>query len=187
MIETFTEFLKFVSDYLIKGMSVSILLMIIVKLVFKNKLDLSTKIVKWIILVYSFGVLLNTVLLYAFPIEKYAFLERATGPYAWAYWLMFSLNAMLPFVLLYHKPGRNLYLLFTISLLMNIGWLFESFVVHASGLHRNFITADYNPYLPNEFELRVILSGFLLGIMLLVLETIAGNINPEMRKTNQMQ
>ncbi len=175
MIETYTEFLKSISEYLIKGIFISILLIIFIKLISKKKIEtvLSTKIVKWVIIIYSFGVLINTILMFIIPpTEKYAFLERATGPYWWAYWLMLSMNSIIPLILLNNKIGRNIYFLLIISLLMNIGGLFESFVVHITSLHKDFITKDYNPYLPNNREFHIILNGFVLGIILIVIENI---------------
>lgn len=175
MIETYTEFLKSISDYLIKGIFISILLIILIKLISKNKIEtvFSSKIIKWIIIIYSFGVLVNTILIFIFPpTEKYAFLERATGPYWRAYWLMLSMNSIIPLLLLNRKIGRNIYFLLIISLLMNIGWLFESFVVHMTSLHRDFITENYNPYLPNKSEINIIVNGFVLGIIFIVIENI---------------
>lgn len=189
MIETYTEFLKSISDYLIKGIFISILLIIFIKLISKNKIEtvLSTKIIKWVIIVYSFGVLVNTILMFIFlPTEKYTFLERATGPYWWAYWLMLSMNSIIPLILLNNKIGRNIYFLLIISLLMNIGWLFESFVIHMSSLHRDFITEDYNPYLPNKTELYILLNGFVLGTIVLVIENI-GKKNMEKLKLNKLK
>ena len=175
MIETYTEFLKSISDYLIKGIFISILFIILIKMISKDKIEtvLSTKIIKWIIIIYSFGVLINTILIFIFPqTEKYAILERATGPYWWAYWLMLIMNSIIPLILLYPNIGRKKSILLIISLLMNIGWLFESFVIHITNLHRDFITEDYNPYLPNNRELNIILNGFVLGIILVVIENI---------------
>lgn len=175
MIETYTEFLKSISDYLIKGIFITLLLIIIIKIISKNKIEtvLSTKIIRWIIIIYSCGVLVNTILIFIFaPTEKYAFLERATGTYWWAYWLMLSMNSIIPLIFLNNKIGRNIYFLLIISLLMNIGWLFESFVVHMTSLHRDYITEGYNPYLPNKREFTIILNGFVLGIILTVVENI---------------
>ncbi len=173
MIEIYTELLKSISDYLIKGIFISIILFIFLKFISKNKIEivLSTTIIKWIIIIYSFGVLVNTILIIILPsTEKYAILERSTGPYWWAYWLMLSMNSIIPMILLFNKIGRNIYFLLTLSLLMNIGWLFESFVVHMTSIHRDFNTQDYNPYLPNNNELYRIIEGILLGIILLVFE-----------------
>jgi hypothetical protein len=175
MIETFTDFLKSISDYLIKGIFISILLIIFIKLISKTKIEtvLTTKIIKWVIIIYSFGVLVNTILMFIFPpTEKYAFLERATGPYWWAYWLMVSMNSIIPLILLNKKIGRKTYFLLIISLLMNVGWLFESFVIHMTSLHRDFVTESYNPYLPNNRELLIIFRGLIFGIVLLIVENV---------------
>ena len=176
MIESYTEFLKSISDFLIKGIFISILLIIFTKMISKNKIEtvLSTKIIKWIIIIYSIGVLVNSILMFIFPpIENYAFLERATGKYWWAYWLMLSMNSIFPLILLNPKIGRKISFLLIISLLMNIGWIFESIVVHVTSLHRDYITQDNNPYLPNNREFNFILYGFLLGIILVVIENIS--------------
>lgn len=175
MIEIYSEFLKFISDYLIKGIFISILVIILIKLIAKSKIKTvkSTEIIKWIIVIYSFGVLVHTILIFTFPpTGKNDFLERATGPYWWAYWLMLSMNSIIPLILLNRKIGRKIYFLLIISLLMNIGWLFESFVVHSTSLSRDFIGEEYNPYLPSKREFTIILKGFLFGIILVVVENI---------------
>lgn len=74
--------------------------------------------------------------------------------------------------MLNRKIGRKIYFLVIISLLMNIGWLFESFVVHSTSLSRDFIGEEYNPYLPSKREFTIIFNGFLFGIILVVVENI---------------
>lgn len=175
MIEIYSEFLKLISDYLIKGIFISILVIILIKLIAKSKIKIvkSTEIIKWIIVIYSFGVLVHTILIFTFPpTRKNDFLDRATGPYWWAYWLMLSMNSIIPLILLNRKIGRKIYFLVIISLLMNIGWLFESFVIHSTNLSRDFIGEEYNPYFPSKREFTIIFNGFLFGIILVVVENI---------------
>lgn len=172
MIDTFIEFIKFIGDNLIKGIFISVLLVIFITFISKNKteIDFSIKIIKWIIIIYSFGVLIGTLLLCIFKhSEKYTFLERATGPYWWAYWLIFTMNSIIPLFLLNKRIGKNIYFLLFITVLMNIGWLFESFVIHITSLNTNYITENYNPYIPNSGEILILMNGFILGIVLLII------------------
>ena len=48
--------------------------------------------------------------------ERYAFINRATGPYAWAYWLMVSCNVIWPQLLWFKAIRTNMLLVFIISI-----------------------------------------------------------------------
>lgn len=67
------------------------------------------------------------VLLYS--VSKLSGPQRINGPYAWAYILMLAGNTILPFILLLKKPGHNPYVLLLITILMNIGWILELFII----------------------------------------------------------
>ena len=56
--------------------------------------------------------------------EQYAFLNRATGPYAWAYWAMMSCNVFSPQFMWFKKLRTSIMFSFFISIVVNIGmWL----------------------------------------------------------------
>ena len=78
--------------------------------------------------------------------ERFAFVNRAFGPYAWAYWIMFSCNAFVPQLFWFKKIRRNLLITFIITIFVNIGMWFERFVIVVTSLHRDFLPANWGYY-----------------------------------------
>ena len=70
------------------------------------------------------------------PYEKFVFLNRAFGPFAWAYWTMVSCNVLVPLLLWFRQVRANVVVVFVISLLINVGMWFERFVIIVTSLHR---------------------------------------------------
>lgn len=172
MIDFLTKFIIFIEDNLIRGIFICVLLIILVKHFFqKINTHLSLKIIKWIIIIYSSLNLISIILsLFDRHSDINIFSERATGAYWWAHWLMLIMSTVFPLLLLNKKLGNKIYFLFFIALLMNIGWLFESFVIHVTNIHRDYIPENYNPYLPNNTEVLILIKGFLLGLIFLLIE-----------------
>jgi len=51
---------------------------------------------------------------------------------------------------------------------MNLGWLFESFVIHFTSMQRDYTTENYTSYLPTGIETRILMSGFFIGLFSLI-------------------
>ncbi len=168
-------FMTFIEDNLIRGIFVSVLLIILAKYFFHNRINtlISVKVIKWIIIIYASINLISIIFsLFAEHSDIHIFSERATGAYWWAYWLMLIMNCVFPLLLLNKKFGNKIHFLFFTALLMNIGWLFESFIIHITSIHRDYMPNEYNPYLPNKSETLILIKGFLLGSVLLLIENI---------------
>ena len=90
--------------------------------------------------------------------ERYVFINRATGPYAWAYWTMITCNVISPQLFWSKKLRTSIPVAFVISLFVNIGMWFERFVIIVTSLHR-----DYHPVvvglLPTDTGGRLHVSG----------------------------
>ena len=122
---------------------------------------------------YSLGTLHNFILsLIISDPNNYKFFDRLTGPYWWAYWMMLNTTSALPLILLKNKFGRNLYLILLVGLLMNIGWIFESMVIHATSTHREYTTEYYYHYLPYSRERIILMKGLIVGLIALLIENI---------------
>lgn len=140
--DKFFQLSTFLSENIIARLYLPILVLIILKIISKNKTDITLplKFIKWIIISYCIITLLSWLLVSILPVNgSYAFIDRATGPYAWAYWLMLICNCLLPFVLLNKRIGANFYWVFIVSLVMNIGWIFEQFVIIITSIHRDYL------------------------------------------------
>ena len=84
------------------------------------------------------------------PAESYAFINRATGPYWWAYWSMMTCNVISPQLFWFKKLRTNLVATFVISIIVNIGMWFERFVIIVTSLHRDYIPSSWTMFHPND-------------------------------------
>jgi Ni/Fe-hydrogenase subunit HybB-like protein len=103
------------------------------------------------------------------PYEQFVFLNRAFGPYAWAYWIMVSCNVLCPQVLWFKRVRSNLVAVFAITILVNIGMWFERFVIIVTSLHRDFLPSSWSSYTPTLIEGATLLGTFGLFFTLFLL------------------
>lgn len=75
--------------------------------------------------------------------EQYAFLNRATGPYWWAYWIMMTCNLISPQFFWVKRFRRSIPVMFVLSIVVNIGMWFERFVITVTSLHRDFLPSSW--------------------------------------------
>lgn len=87
--------------------------------------------------------------------EQYAFLNRATGPYWWAYAIMMTCNVISPQLLWFRKLRRNLVFTFILSIFINIGMWFERFVIIVTSLHRDYLPSSWSMYKPTLVEVGI--------------------------------
>lgn len=92
--------------------------------------------------------------------ERFAFLNRALGPYAWAYWIMFCCNVFVPQLLWSKKIRHNLTVVFLISIFINIGMWFERFVIITTSLTRDYLPASWASYTPTWVEIATLIGSF---------------------------
>lgn len=101
--------------------------------------------------------------------ERYTFINRATGPYAWAYWTMVSCNVIWPQLLWIKAIRTNMALVFIISIIINIGMWFERFVIITTSLHRDFLPSSWAMYSPTWVEICTFIGSFGLFFTLFLL------------------
>ena len=173
--ETFFHFLKFIDNHLLKGIFISVLILILFRKYFK-KIDTVTsfKILKYLLVSYS--ILSLTFILTSFFVKDYTnpmllFINRLTNPYKTIVGLMLILHVCLPLFLLSKWLSKKTSFILTISFLINLEWLFNSYVVHIITMHREYVTGKpfSSNFLPFQHELIILLEGFLLGLVLLFL------------------
>ena len=92
--------------------------------------------------------------------ESFAFVNRAVGPYAWAYWIMVSCNVLSPQVFWIKKLRTHIPTLFVVSILVNIGMWFERFVIVVSSLHRDFLPANWSYFTPTLWDITTLMGSF---------------------------
>lgn len=84
--------------------------------------------------------------------EKYVFVNRAFGPYWWAYWTMVSCNVLVPQIFWWSKARRNIAITFVVTLFVNIGMWFERYVIVVTSLHRDFLPSSWAMYYPTWYD-----------------------------------
>ncbi|RLD92207.1 MAG: hydrogenase [Bacteroidetes bacterium] len=92
--------------------------------------------------------------------EHFALVNRATGPYWWAYWIMMTANVISPQLLWFKKLRTSLTFTFCLSIVINIGMWFERFVIVVTSLHRDYLTSSWAMYKPTIVEV-----GLFLGTL----------------------
>jgi Ni/Fe-hydrogenase subunit HybB-like protein len=103
------------------------------------------------------------------PYERYAFMNRLQGPYAWGYWIMMSCNVIIPQFFWFKSLRHNLKFVWIMSILVNIGMWFERFVIIVISLHRDFIPANWGYFKPTWVDICTYLGTFGLFFTLFLL------------------
>ena len=101
------------------------------------------KISTWILLSYASLLWLHMVLGSVLALEENAFFERATGPYAWAFWLMFICAMVLPYILLYKPFSKHFLYVIFIAIAINIGGYLEQLTLLLVEFHRDYLPPTY--------------------------------------------
>ncbi len=92
--------------------------------------------------------------------EQYVFLNRLKGPYAWAFWTMFICNVVSPHFMWFKKLRTNIYVLFAVSIVVNIGMWFERFVIIITSLHRDFLPSSWDLFVPTWVDWSILAGSF---------------------------
>jgi molybdopterin-containing oxidoreductase family membrane subunit len=101
--------------------------------------------------------------------EQFAFVNRAFGPYAWAYWIMVSCNVISPQLFWFKKIRTSPWIMFVITIFVNIGMWFERFVITVSSLSRDFLPSAWGYYEPTIVDILTFVGSFGLFFTLVLL------------------
>jgi len=86
------------------------------------------------------------------PYEKYTFINRALGPYWWAYATMMTCNVISPQLFWFKKVRTSILWTFVLSIVVNIGMWFERFVIICTSLHRDFLPSSWAYFSPTLYD-----------------------------------
>jgi len=154
----------FVAGAVFSGFAMVSTLMIIARQVFGLK-DLMT--IKHLELMNKIMLVTGTLVGYAYSMEffiawysgneyeRYAFINRSTGPYWWAYWTMMTCNVISPQLFWFKRIRTSIPLMFVISIFINIGMWFERFVIIVTSLHRDFLPSSWGYFSPTLVDIGV--------------------------------
>jgi molybdopterin-containing oxidoreductase family membrane subunit len=101
--------------------------------------------------------------------ERYHFINRATGPYAFGFYLMVLCNVITPHFLWFKKARTSIPILFICSILVNIGMWFERFIIIVVGLHRAFLPSGWGMFYPTKIDIAILIGSFGLFFTLFLL------------------
>jgi Ni/Fe-hydrogenase subunit HybB-like protein len=87
--------------------------------------------------------------------EQYAFINRATGPYWWAYASMMTCNVITPQLVWFRRVRYSIGLTFILSIIVNIGMWFERFVIIVTSLHRDYLPSSWAMFSPSIIDIGV--------------------------------
>ncbi|MGX7666744.1 hypothetical protein [Flavobacterium pedocola] len=169
--ETINRIINIIDVNIIFCLPSLIVTLLLTNLFFKNRFQTGKafNVVRYTIISYTTLYLLVSLVGFLLHSDEYDYTSRATGPYWWSYWLMFSGAVLLPYTLFFKKLGLNPLYLLCIAVFLKIGRYFEMFVIYVTSLHRDYFPGNSNEwldYFPTGLLL-IVLQGFLLGIVLL--------------------
>jgi Ni/Fe-hydrogenase subunit HybB-like protein len=101
--------------------------------------------------------------------ERFMILNRMTGPYAGAYWILILCNIVTPQFLWFRKVRSKVGALFAIAMVVNVGMWLERFVIVVTSLHRDFLPSSWGMYYPTRWDIMTFLGTIGLFITLLFL------------------
>lgn len=101
--------------------------------------------------------------------ERFIFINRAFGPYWWAYWTMITCNVIVPQFFWFKKLRTSVPVMFVLSIFINIGMWFERFVIIATSLHRDFLPSSWGYFRPTWVDIGTFAGTFGLFLTLFLL------------------
>lgn len=101
--------------------------------------------------------------------ESFVFVNRAFGPYSWAYWIMVSCNVIFPQLFWFKKIRRSIPIMFAIAIIVNVGMWFERFVIIVTSLANDFLPSSWAYYTPTIVDFGILIGSFGLFFTLLLL------------------
>lgn len=146
--ELYKRIIEIVDANLILCLIPIILILMVVELIFKNRFETkkALNLIRWTIIIYT--IITWTFYLIGMAttenLDEYAFINRATGPYAWAYWIMFLGALILPLTLFIRKLASKFWYVLLVAFGMKSGMYFERFVIILTSFHRDYGTEYWN-------------------------------------------
>ncbi len=101
---------------------------------------------------YAYAVEFFTAFFSGNPYERYVFVNRVSGPYAWAVWTMFACNVFAPQLFWFKMFRRSIPVMFAVSIIVNIGMWLERFNIIVTSLHRDFLPSSWGYFRPTIYD-----------------------------------
>jgi len=101
--------------------------------------------------------------------EQFMLMNRATGPYWWAFALMIFCNVIGPQILWLKRFRLNPWTIIFAAMCVNVGMWFERFVIVVTSLHRDFLPSSWDMFIPTWVDLGMLVGSFGLFFTLFLL------------------
>ena len=101
--------------------------------------------------------------------ERFMLTNRMTGPYWPSWWALILCNGLVPQLLWLKGVRTNIPLLFTISIVINIGMWLERFIIIVTSLHRDFLPSSWEMFYPTIWDWGLYIGSIGLFLFLLLL------------------
>ena len=120
-------------------------------------------------LIVAYGYLTETFTAWYSGHESELFMieNRFGGPYMVWYWLLIACNLIIPQLLWFGGVRRNVYILFVLALVINVGMWLERFIIVVVSLHRDYLPSSWGYYKPTFWDWSTYLGtlGLFAGLM----------------------
>jgi len=169
----------FVVGAILSGFSMVLTLMIIIRKIYKfqdyvtdSHINAICKILVFISLIM--GTAYTTELFITWysgnEYEMFTFFHnRVTGEYNSAFWIMIFSNAIIPQLFWFKKIRKKLFIVFLISILINVGMWFERYVIVITSLTKDLLPSNWADYSPTKVEIGIFIGTLGFFVMCLLL------------------
>jgi Ni/Fe-hydrogenase subunit HybB-like protein len=101
--------------------------------------------------------------------DIYTAVNRMRGPYAPVYWALILCNVVVPQALWSRRVRHAPWLLFVISLVINVGMWLERFMLIVTSEHRDFLPSAWGMFYPTVWDWAILVGsiGFFAWLLLL--------------------
>jgi len=116
--------------------------------------------------------------------DMYMNINRAVGNYRICYWTLIFCNVVTPQFLWFSFVRRSVWILFIISLIVQLGMWMERFVIIVTSLQRDFIPSSWGMYYPTRWDYATLLGtiGFFSLCFLIFVRILPAISIAEMRE-----
>ena len=168
--ELYKRIIEIIDANLIHCLIPIILILMLVELIFKNRFETkkTLNLIRWIIIIYTIVTFTFYLIGIAMNPDEHAFINRATGPYAWVYWIMFFGALILPLTLFIKKLASKFWYVLLVAFGMKSGIYFERFVIITTSFHRDYQTENGNAGLMESISYGIGVF-FIQGIIIVML------------------
>ena len=102
--------------------------------------------------------------------EQHVFFNnRVSGHYAWSYWIMMVCNVIIPQIFWSKRARTNAWIMFIVSIFVNIGMFFERYVIVVTSLHQDFLPVNWGIFEMTAYDFGAIFGSFGMFLFLFLL------------------